>query len=146
MTPHRLNPVLRHLRSIGGDPTADLPDTGLLARFAATGDEAAFTVLVRRHGPMIFGLCRRLIADHHAAEDAFQATFLLLAKKARWLRQPDRLGPWLHGVARRVALKVRAKANRRREVAPVDVPSTAAAEINDLRPVLDAAIARLPSR
>jgi len=68
----------------------------LLARFAATGDEAAFAVLVRRHGPMIFGLCRRLILDHHAAEDAFQATFLLLAKKARWLRQPDRLGPWLY--------------------------------------------------
>jgi RNA polymerase sigma factor (sigma-70 family) len=146
MTPHRLNPVLRHVRSIGGDRTANLPDAVLLARFAASGDEAAFTVLVRRHGPMIFGLCRRLIVDHHAAEDAFQATFLLLAKKARWLRQPDRLGPWLYGVARRVALKVRAKAIRRREVAPVDVPAAAAPEINDLRPVLDAAIARLPSR
>jgi RNA polymerase sigma factor (sigma-70 family) len=146
MTPHRLNPVLRHVRSIGGDPTADLPDAVLLARFAATGDEAAFAVLVRRHGPMIFGVCRRLILDHHAAEDAFQATFLLLAKKARWLRQPERLGPWLYGVARRVALKVRAKANRRREVAPVDVPAAIAPDASDLRPVLDAAIARLPSR
>ncbi len=146
MTPHRLNPVLRHLRSLGGNPVADLPDAVLLARFAATGDEAAFEVLVRRYGPMVLGLCRRLLADVHAAEDAFQATFLLLVKKARWLRQPDRLGPWLYGVARRVALKARSAANRRREVAPVDVPAPATAEVHNLQAVLDAAIARLPDR
>jgi RNA polymerase sigma factor (sigma-70 family) len=146
MTPHRLNPVLRHLRSLGGNPAADLPDAVLLARFVADGEEAAFTVLVRRHGPMVLGVCRRLLGDVHAAEDAFQATFLLLAKKARWLRQPDRLGPWLYGVARRVALKVRSATIRRREVAPVDVPAPVTSETHDLRPVLDAAIAGLPAR
>jgi RNA polymerase sigma factor (sigma-70 family) len=146
MTPHRLNPVVRHVRSLSGSPADDRPDAALLADFVGTGDEAVFTVLVRRHGPMVFGLCHRLLADHHAAEDAFQATFLLLAKKARGLRHPGRLGPWLYGVARRTALKARAAVGRRREVAPVDVPAPSPADIADLRPVIDGAIARLPAR
>src|SRR5438309_7041300 len=115
MTHHRLETVLRHVRGLGSSPVAELPDRDLLHRFSAAGDEAAFAEIVRRHGAMILGLCRRLLADHHLAEDSFQATFLLLAKKARWLRRPDRLGPWLYGVARRVALKARAKAAGRRE-------------------------------
>ena len=135
-----------HVRNLGGNPSADLPDAALLARFVADRDEVAFAAIVRRYGPMILGLCRRLLGDVHAAEDAFQATFLLLAKKARWLRQPDRLGPWLYGVARRVALKARSAMNRRREVAPVDVAAASSPETNDLRPVLDAAISRLPAR
>src|SRR3954469_21274287 len=114
MTPHRLDPGLRHVRGVG-TPPPDEPDAALLAQFARTGDEAAFAGLVRRHGPMVLGLCRRLLADTHAADDAFQATFLVLAQKARRLRDPDRLGPWLFGVARRVALKVRARGERRRE-------------------------------
>jgi RNA polymerase sigma factor (sigma-70 family) len=146
MTPNRLEPVLRHVRTLGGDPVADCPDAVLLARFAAGCDEAAFAVLVRRHGPMVLGLCRRLLADHHAAEDAFQATFLLLARKARRLRRPDRLGPWLYGVARRVAIKARSAAYRRREVAAVDLPVAERAMTDDLRPQLDAAIAGLPAR
>jgi RNA polymerase sigma factor (sigma-70 family) len=146
MIPHRLNPVLRHVRSIGGAALENLADKELLARFGADGDEIAFTVMVRRHGPMILGLCRRLLADHHAAEDAFQATFLLLAKKARWLRHPERLGPWLYGVGRRVALKARAKAISRREVGSVDVPAKTQSHDDELRPALDAAIATLPSR
>jgi RNA polymerase sigma factor (sigma-70 family) len=146
MTHHRLETILRHVRGLGGDPVADLPDVELLRRFAAAGDEAAFAEIVRRHGPMILGVCRRLLGDVHLTEDSFQATFLLLARKARWLRRPDRLGPWLYGVARRVALKARAKAAGRREVAAVDLPIPAAAETDDLRPVLDDAIARLPAR
>jgi RNA polymerase sigma factor (sigma-70 family) len=146
MTPHRLDPVLRHVRGVGGPPADDQPDAALLVDFARTGDEGAFAVLVRRHGPMVLGVCRRLLADTHAAEDAFQATFLLLAKKARWLRHPDRLGPWLYGVAKRVALKARSTASRRREVAAVDVPAPSVDDVNDLRPIIDAAIARLPDR
>jgi RNA polymerase sigma factor (sigma-70 family) len=123
-----------------------MPDAVLLAQFAADSDEAAFAVLVRRHGPMVLGVCRRLLGDVHSAEDAFQATFLLLAKKAPGLRRPDQLGPWLYGVARRVAFKARSATIRRREVAPVDVPAVAPPEHDDLRPALDAAIAGLPTR
>ena len=146
MTHHRLEIVLRHVRGLGGNPVAELSDGDLLHRFSAVGDEAAFGEIVRRQGPMVLGVCRRLLADHHLAEDAFQATFLLLAQKARKLRQPERLGPWLYGVARRVALKARAKAAGRREVAAVDVPVRTKTEADDLRPVLDDAIARLPVR
>ena len=146
MTHHRLETVLRHVRGLGGDPVADLPDDELLRRFASGGDEAAFAEIVRRHGPMILGVCCRLLTDHHLAEDAFQATFLLLARKARGLRRPERLGAWLYGVARRVALKARSKAARRREVAAVDVTALTTTGADDLRPVLDAAIARLPAR
>src|SRR4051794_19599915 len=161
MTPHGLDPVIRHIRAVGG-AADDPPDAALLSRFSATGDEAAFAELVRRHGPMVLGVCRRLLADAHAADDAFQATFLVLARKAGRLRRPDLLGPWLYGVARRVAAKARAAAARRRvaakaraaaarrrEVAPVDVPAPPPADTltgPDLRPVLDAAIARLPAR
>src|SRR5262245_25042301 len=103
MTPHRLDPILRHVRGVGGSPSDDQTDTALLAAFARTGDEAAFAALVCRHGPMVLGLCRRLLTDTHAADDAFQATFLVLATKARRLRDPGRLGPWLYSVSRRVA-------------------------------------------
>src|SRR5688572_16202696 len=105
MTGPTFTPVLRYVRRLGD---ADADDAELLARFAR-GDEAAFAELVRRHGPMVLGVCRRLLRDGHAAEDAFQATFLLLVRKARSLRQPDRLGPWLHGVAYRTALKARSR-------------------------------------
>src|SRR6478672_87945 len=101
MASHRLSPVLRHVRALGGaTPPPNLDDRHLLDRFARHRDEAAFAALVRRHGPMVLGVCRRVLRDRHAAEDAFQATFLLLARKAGSLRQPDRLGPWLYGVAR----------------------------------------------
>jgi RNA polymerase sigma factor (sigma-70 family) len=146
MTPHRLDPVLRHVRDVGGPPADDQPDAALLAAFARTRDKTAFAVLVRRYGPMVLGVCRRLLGDLHTADDTFQATFLLLATKARHLRDPNRLGPWLYGVARRVALKARAAVSRRREVATVDVPAPKAGDPMDLRPILDAAIAALPTR
>src|SRR5438270_3387581 len=101
MIPNRLESVLRHVRGLGGRAVAELPDRDLLAEFVKGGDEAAFAEVVRRHGPMVFGVCRRVLGQHQAAEDAFQATFLVLAKKASRLRRPERLGPWLYGVARR---------------------------------------------
>eukprot|EP00913_Durusdinium_trenchii_P005652 g5270.t1 len=88
------------------------PDADLLTRFATEGDETAFAKLVDRHGPMVLGLCRRVLADPHDADDAFQATFLVLARKAPGIRNPALLGNWLYGVAYRVASKVR---RRRRE-------------------------------
>src|SRR4051794_22462210 len=91
-------------------------DGHLLERFAARRDEtseAAFSVLVARHGPMVLGVCRHLVGNTHAAEDAFQAVFLVLARRAGSIGRPDLLGPWLHGVALRVARKVRARTRRR---------------------------------
>jgi RNA polymerase sigma factor (sigma-70 family) len=92
----------------GAGTLTGLGDRQLLERFLARGEpaaEAAFAALVRRHGPMVLRVCRQLLGDRHAAEDAFQATFLVLARRAHALRQPDLLAPWLFGVATRTARK-----------------------------------------
>ena len=102
---------LRDLFEAGG--VLPQPERDLLERFVAARDERAFAALVRRHGPMVAGACRAVLADPADADDAFQATFLVLARRAGTLRDPDRLGPWLHGVARRVSLRARADATRR---------------------------------
>jgi RNA polymerase sigma factor (sigma-70 family) len=94
-----------------------MADGELVERFAArrdAGSDAAFAVLVARHGPMVLGVCRHILGDDHAADDAFQAVFLVLARRAGSIRRPDLLGPWLHGVAVRIARKARARAQRRR--------------------------------
>lgn len=137
-----------------------LSDAELLARFgrgqAEASAEAAFAVLVDRHGPMVLGVCRRVTGDRHAADDAFQAVFLILARKAHAVRLPadDSLGRWLYGVSLRVARRARAVAKRRSRAAtdldgldPVD-PSSAddPCERADLRAFIDAEIARLPYR
>jgi RNA polymerase sigma factor (sigma-70 family) len=95
---------------------ADSGDGELLTRYRNERDQDAFGSLVRRHGPMVLGVCRRVLRDYHAAADAFQATFLVLAKKADAVRPPDRLAPWLYGVAYRTALKARGRAFRRQQV------------------------------
>jgi DNA-directed RNA polymerase specialized sigma24 family protein len=97
--------------------TAEATDGLLLARFAACRDELAeiaFEALVRRHGPMVLRVCDQVLGDRHAAEDAFQATFLVLARRAGSIRQPELLGNWLHGVALRTAREVRMRDDRRR--------------------------------
>jgi RNA polymerase sigma factor (sigma-70 family) len=106
--------IIRHLRSAalrqaGGGPD----DAHLLERFLAERDEAAFEALVRRHGPMVFGVCRRLLGRRHDAEDAFQATFLVLACKAATVRDHAAVGSWLFAVAYRTAGRARARAARR---------------------------------
>jgi RNA polymerase sigma factor (sigma-70 family) len=147
-----LQPLIRHIHRLAGAPTADdASDPHLLARFAACRDEAAFTVLVKRHGALVLGVCRRVLGDWHAAEDAFQDVFVLLARKAGSLRQPERLGPWLHGVAHRTALKARARAGRRSACERAAAVSPALegpdmVEWRDLRRVLDDAVARLPEK
>ena len=125
------------VRQIGtlfeGGCSAGLSDRQLLERFTARGepaDEAAFAAMVARHGPMVLGVCRRLLGDHHHAEDAFQAVFLVLARRARSIRDPDLLGTWLYGVALRTARKARARLVRRRhteEEGAVDRPEARSA-------------------
>jgi RNA polymerase sigma factor (sigma-70 family) len=110
--------VTRQLKALFADGSAaGLSDRQLLERFNARKDEAgeaAFAALVARHGPMVLGVCRQLLHDRHLAEDAFQAVFLVLARKARSIRDPDRLGNWLYGVALRTARCARQQLARRR--------------------------------
>ncbi len=117
---HLASPSLvRQLGSLfEGGSAAGLSDRQLLERFITRGDpaaEAAFAAMVARHGPMVLGVCRQLLGDHHHAEDAFQAVFLVLARRARSIRDPDLLGAWLYGVALRTARKARGRLARRRQ-------------------------------
>lgn len=124
-------------------------DAELVERFALAGDEVAFAALVGRHGGMVLGVCRRALADIHDAEEAFQATFLVLARKAGSLRGRDAVACWLHGVARRVAFKARALAARRRArqrpLEDVPEPMTGPPLDAALAAALDEEVARLPS-
>src|SRR5580704_12477281 len=100
-----LNGVLQHLRTMAAvQTTRGLSDCELLERFLKGHDEAAFTVLIERHGSMVLGVCRRALPNFHDAEDACQATFLVLARKAASVRKKPSLSSWLHGVACRVAV------------------------------------------
>jgi len=122
----------------------------LLRRFAA-GDEGAFEVLVTRHGPMVLGICRRLLFDRRDVEDAFQATFLVLLRKAGALRDAEALSPWLHGVAYRVAARIRCNSTRRpleesKGARPEAVEPECDLERTELRTLIDEEIRRLPEK
>src|SRR5690349_3686545 len=109
---------MRHLRTLFNVGTvASLTDAELLGRFVAGSGEAgelAFAALLERHGPMVWRVCRRVLRDAHQAEDAFQATFLVLVRKAGAVHHRDSLASWLHGVALKVAHSARVAALRRR--------------------------------
>jgi DNA-directed RNA polymerase specialized sigma24 family protein len=108
-----LGPVLRYIRKIVDRPgSAMVADSQLLDRFVHQQNEAAFATLVERHGPMVMGICRRILCNSHDAEDAFQATFLILVRRARDIGQPDRLANWLYGVAYRTAARSKTNAFR----------------------------------
>src|SRR5262245_45589262 len=92
------------------------PDRQLLERFVSEADQGAFEALVDRHGPLVHSVCTRVLGGVHDAEDAFQATFLVLVRKASSIRTPGSLGPWLYGVAYRTALKAKAQALKRQRV------------------------------
>jgi RNA polymerase sigma factor (sigma-70 family) len=130
---------------------AEDTDAALLERFVARREEAAFEALVRRHGPMVLGLCRRLLADVQDAEDAFQATFLVLVRKAGSLRQGKLLAGWLYRVAHRIAVRARVVAARRRgrERQGVEMaqarPGGAEGDA-DLGPLLHEEVNRLPEK
>src|SRR4051812_34738617 len=109
--------VSRYTHTLFGPGTlTGLRDGQLLDRFATGHDEAAFEELLRRHGPLVLGLCRRRLESPDDIADAFQATFLVLVRKAGSLRDRDRLGNWLYGVARRVSSRARVSASRRRTI------------------------------
>jgi RNA polymerase sigma factor (sigma-70 family) len=144
-------PLAHYVRRLAAThASAGLSDAHLLRRFAEHRDESAFAALVARHGPMVLGVCRRLLGHEHDAEDAFQLTFVALSRKAGCLRRPEALGPWLHGVACRTARKLRGRAARRRACERQAAPPTSAPADDllwrDLRPVLDEAVAALPGK
>jgi RNA polymerase sigma factor (sigma-70 family) len=145
------HPLSRYVRQLAAHLAAELPDRLLLERFVCRREEAAFAALVRRHGPLVWAVCWRVLHHEQDAEDAFQATFLVLARKAGSLKRPEALGPWLHGVATRTALKARARAARRRAgegqaaVAP-EVGHRDEPVWRDLRPLLDEAVGGLPEK
>jgi RNA polymerase sigma factor (sigma-70 family) len=143
--------VLDYLRTaLAPAHAAGLTDAQLLARFAAGRDESAFAVLVARHGAMVLNVCRRLLRHEQDAEDAFQATFLVLARKAGSVRWADTAAPWLFEVATRTALEARALVCRRRareqQVEELPQPAVPPPEAEDWRALLTEEVRRLPAR
>jgi RNA polymerase sigma factor (sigma-70 family) len=152
MNAARAATVLGFLRRLGrAGAVRASSDADLLKRYVAQREDAAFAELVRRHGPMVLGVCRRVLGNPDDAEDAFQATFLVLAARPRAVGDPSSLANWLFGVARRTALRVQVDAARRFRHERLGAKSEAIdanteALWRDLRPVLDAEVARLPAR
>jgi RNA polymerase sigma factor (sigma-70 family) len=144
MTGTRPADILRHLDPPGAD------DRTLVSRYAFHSDEAAFAELVRRHGPVVWAACLRVVGNRHDAEDAFQAVFLVFMRRLAAIRNLDLLGNWLYGVAVRVSLKARRSAARRRtreRQVPImpDPPSPAVEPEPDLGPVIDEELAAVPA-
>jgi RNA polymerase sigma factor (sigma-70 family) len=144
--------ILPHFcRLIDSQFGGDLSDRALLERFLGRCDAAAFAALVRRHGPTVLGVCQRVLRNPHDAEDAFQATFLVLVRKGWSISKREALGSWLYGVAYRLALKARADAVRRRKherqaANRSEGQAQPDAAGDDLRPVLDEEVNRLPDK
>ncbi len=129
----------------------DVSDPKLLARFSRDADEEAFAELVRRHGPLVLGVCRRILGDVHAAEDAFQAVFLVLAKRSGTIHKPELLANWLYGVACRIARKARMKMRRdaTRERCAVKMSQQDEwldVEWTELKQALDEEVSQLPEK
>jgi RNA polymerase sigma factor (sigma-70 family) len=141
--------LLRQL--IPARPAPEGSDASLLEQFVRHRDEAAFAALMQRHGPMVLGVCRRVLHEAQDADDVFQATFLVLVRKAAVIRHPELLGNWLYGVAYHIALQARAGAARwrshERQVEDVPAPEPVDERIwEELRPLLDEEIHRLPEK
>jgi RNA polymerase sigma factor (sigma-70 family) len=152
MARDQLNTVVRHIRYvIGARQCWDTTDNDLVQRFAGQRDEAAFAGLLQRHGPMVLGVCRRVLRNSADADDAFQATFLVLVRKAGSIRKTASVGSWLHGVAFRVAREARMRTEKQRPGETPDVtgrePDPAAeAARRELCLILDQELARLPAK
>jgi RNA polymerase sigma factor (sigma-70 family) len=144
--------LLAFIRRIASSRShSDLTDGELLQRFAVQREASAFTALMRRHGPMVLGVCQSVLHDTHDAEDVFQATFLVLVRKPKTIGKPASVASWLHGVAYRLAMKARSEAARRHscERKAVTMRSCDPQEEviwRDLRPVLHQEVDRLPER
>jgi RNA polymerase sigma factor (sigma-70 family) len=140
---------IRHLAEAGA--ATELSDRELVQRFADQGEEAAFASLVRRHGPMVLGVCQLVLGNEHDAEDVFQAVFLVLSRKAASLHRKEAVGPWLFGVARRLAWRARQQGQSRRkreELVRERPPGDVLAEltVREAQAVLDEELARLSER
>ncbi|HEY7425733.1 MAG TPA: sigma-70 family RNA polymerase sigma factor [Gemmataceae bacterium] len=151
MTTNPLRTALNHLRQALRPSGEDaLSDGQLLTRFVATRDEAAFAALVRRHGPMVLGVCRRVLRHAQDAEDACQASFLVLARKAASVAHRQAVASWLYRVSYRIALEARAINERRKarekQVEDMPHPQVLPAEVQDWRPWLDHELNRLPEK
>lgn len=142
--------VLHHIRGlVVAQDIAGLPDGVLLDRFLTRRDESAFEALVRRHGPMVLGVCRRVLRDAQDAEDAFQATFLVFVRRAAAIARRELLGNWLYGVAHHTARAARAAAGRRRAKEAKAVPRQPSVDpptLAELRPLVDQELSRLPAK
>lgn len=149
-----MNEVIRHLRSAAVARDLAWPSDGqLLGCFIHYRDEAAFAAIVHRHGPMVMGVCRRILRDPHDAEDAFQATFLVLVRKATSVVPREMVGNWLYGVANITAIRARGVAAKRRwrERQVIEMPEPEPKQSghdqwSELRPLLDQELSRLPSK
>jgi len=147
-----LNPVLQLIRRVLDDPRVrDSSDQELLCKFVADRDERAFEAILRRHGPMVFDVCRGMLLDPAEAEDAFQATFLVLTTKANSIRKAVSLASWLHGVAYRMACKAQTEFARRRKhegftAAPIRTLATDEISWREIRQVVHEELERLPRR
>src|SRR5262245_20543643 len=145
-----MSTFLRRLtRGMAAETFRDQSDRQLAERLLAGREEVVFEAIVRRHGPMVYRVCWRVLQQEQDTEDAFQATFLILAQQVRTVRRPASLASWLHGIARRVALKARAQgATRRRHEQKAATANFPPEEVpwRELRTVLDAELERLPEK
>jgi RNA polymerase sigma factor (sigma-70 family) len=152
MATSHMSGVIQHLRrAVLLRDGAGLTDGQLLEDYISRRDEAAFAVLVRRHAPMVWGVCRRVLRNDHDAEDAFQATFLVLVRKAASITSRELLANWLYGVAHQTGLKARAIAAKRKgresQVKEMPEPKVTQQEVwHDLQPLLDEELSRLPDK
>jgi RNA polymerase sigma factor (sigma-70 family) len=153
MSTATLGGFLQHLRkAMAAETMASCSDGELIERFLASHDEASFHALLRRHGPMVCRVCRRALLEEQDVEDAFQGTFLVLARQAHRIRKRESLASWLHGVAYRVARDARKARGRRRkheeQVSPGESSSSLADEVSwkELRSILDEELVKLPER
>jgi RNA polymerase sigma factor (sigma-70 family) len=152
MTSAAMTGVLHYLRALARTKDGDeQPDGELLRQFVARHDEGAFATLLERHGPMVLGVCRQVLGDTHDAEDSFQATFLVLARRAASIRSRESLAAWLQRVAVNLARTARLSASRRRtherRAVLMAHPTAANREaLPDWRPILHEEVARLPEK
>lgn len=144
--------ALRRPQSLLDKLSAEASDKQLLERFVGHKDEIAFECLVRRHGAMVFSVCQRILNQRQDAEDAFQATFLVLVQKANSIRKPELLGNWLYGVACRIARKARTREARRVQKVPITMTNetgkdpTGEVEWRELLSVMDEELQQLPNK
>jgi RNA polymerase sigma factor (sigma-70 family) len=144
--------ILPHVRRMMGSRFGEeLSDGQLVERFLGDCDPAAFAALVRRHARMVLGVCQRILNNAHDAEDAFQATFLVLVRRARSIAKREAVGSWLYGVAYRVALKARDEALRRRKherqaASLANQQSRPEESWDEVRPIIDEEVNRLPEK